>query len=247
MADEPTEISDFYWLNARHMFTGSLSPIVWCQRFTVARVGKMFRISGKKRLFCLAIHRSVHITQRSAYVDAKKTHQDLLRLQNVRLGSSFRMMCTTTPEREKWKIVYEGPISRPVKLVKMLSLTTAVATFIASPLMIFFGKHGGSLSVKVVLVALFCSVGGGSTALLHWLTKPYVHRMYFDPERKRFAVETLSLFAVRKRTEFSADDILVYPDDRAFSTFEANGVRYFIHKELVEAQQVLYFIEREQL
>jgi len=144
----------------------------------------------------------------------------------------------------KWKTVYEGPLSRSVKLVKMLSLTTAAATFLGTPLVIFFGKHAASLPVKVTLLTLLCSIGGGSTLLLHFISLPYVHKMDFNPEEKVFAVETLSLFALRKRTEFSVDDISIFVEDRAFSTFEARGVKYFIHKELVEAQQFLHFIEK---
>jgi len=145
---------------------------------------------------------------------------------------------------DKWKTVYEGPLSRSVKLVKMLSLTTAAATFIGTPLLIFFGKYTASLPVKVTFMTFLCSIGGGSTLLLHFLSLPYVHKMDFNPEEKVFAVETLSLFALRKRTEFSVDDISVYVEDKAFSTFEARGVKYFIHKELVEAQQLLHFIEK---
>ena len=144
----------------------------------------------------------------------------------------------------KWKTVYEGPLSRSVKLVKMLSLTTAVGTFVGTPLLIFFGKHAASLPVKVTLVMILCSIGGGSTLLLHFISLPYVHKMDFNPEEKVIAVETLSLFALRRRTEFSVDDITVYGEERAFSTFEARGVKYFIHKELVEAQQFLHFIDK---
>ena len=143
----------------------------------------------------------------------------------------------------QWRTVYEGPIAKSVKFVKMLSLTTAATMFVVAPLTIFFGKQAASLPVKVCLVIFLCSFGSGSTALLHWVSKPYVRKIEFNPQEKRFAVETLSLFAARKRAEFSVDDITVYRDNRAFSTFEARGVKYFIHTELVEAQQILHFIE----
>lgn len=162
--------------------------------------------------------------------------------------TNVRCRCMSDADRPaaggKWRTVYEGPLSKTVKRVKMLSLTTAAATFAGSPLLIFFGKQAASLPVKVILVTLLCSVGGGSTLLLHYLSMPYVHKMDFNPEEKVFAVETLSLFALPRRTEFSVDDIHVFAEDRAFSTFEAHGVKYFIHKELVEAQQFLHFIEK---
>ncbi|XP_068681109.1 uncharacterized protein [Montipora foliosa] len=149
-----------------------------------------------------------------------------------------------TDHSGQWRTVYEGPISKSVKYVKLLSLTTAATMLIVAPLTIFFGKQAASLPLKVCLVTFLCSMGCGSTGLLHWVSKPYVRRMEFDPKGKRFSVETLSLFASTKRAEFSIDDITVYHDDRAFSTFEAHGVKYFIHRELVEAQQILHFIEQ---
>lgn len=146
----------------------------------------------------------------------------------------------------QWKTVYEGPIAKSVKYVKLLSLTTAATMLVVAPLTIFFGKQAASIPIKVCMVIFLSAMGCGSTGLLHWVSKPYVRRMDFNPKDKRFAVETLTLFASTKRAEFSVDDIILYRDDRAFSTFEVRGVKYFLHKELVEAQQILHFIEQWQ-
>lgn len=153
---------------------------------------------------------------------------------------------TQTDQFGQWKTVYEGPIAKSVKYVKLLSLTTAATMLVVAPLTIFFGKQAASFPVKVCLVIFLSSMGCGSTGLLHWVSKPYVRRMEFNPQDKRFAVETLTLFSSTKRAEFSVDDITLYRDDRAFSTFEVRGVKYFLHKELVEAQQILHFIEQWQ-
>lgn len=202
----------------------------------------MLRVSWGKWLFK---QRSLQAIQWIKLCSATGAPQDALFKSSPKFNLHFRCMSAESDRSVgKWKTVYEGPLSRSVKLVKMLSLTTAAATFVGTPLLIFFGKHAASLPVKVTLVALLCSIGGGSTLLLHFLSFPYIHKMDFNPEEKVFAVETLSLFALRKRTEFSVDDITVYVEDRAFSTFEAHGVKYFIHKELVEAQQFLHFIEK---
>lgn len=204
----------------------------------------MLRILGRKQLFQ---RRSLQTIQWVKPFSARKTPQDAL-YKNSSLwrpsSQQCRCMCQTQADDGKWRTVYEGPLSRSVKMVKRLSLTTAAATFAVSPLLVFFGKQAASLPVKAILVTLLCSIGGGSTVLLHWLSLPYVHKMDFNPEEKMFAVETLSLLALRRRTEFSVDDIDVYLEDRAFSTFEVRGVKYFIHKELVEAQQFLHFVEK---
>ena len=208
----------------------------------------MLRISASNRFICQAFNqRSPRIIQRKSQFGTTKAPQEilfknasLLRLSNLQYRCMFH---TESDNSGQWKTVYEGPIAKSVKYVKILSLTTAATMFFVAPLTIFFSKQAASLPLKVCLVIFLCSFGCGSTGVLHWVSKPYVRRMEFNPQEKRFAVETLSLFATPKRAEFSVDDVTVYRDNRAFSTFEAHGVKYFIHTELVEAQQILQFID----
>ena len=208
----------------------------------------MLRISASSRFIYQAFNqRSPRIIQGIRQFGITKATQEtsfknaaLWRLSNLEYRCTFH---TESKNSDQWKTVYEGPISKSVKFVKILSLTTAATMFFVAPLTIFFGKQAASLPLKVCLVIFLCSFGCGSTGLLHWVSKPYVRRMEFNPQEKRFAVETLSLLASPKRAEFSVDDVTVYRDNRAFSTFEVHGVKYFIHTELVEAQQILHFIE----
>lgn len=206
----------------------------------------MFCILGRKPLFRSSNFSSLHTIRWIKHFSAVNVNQEVLpRTKSVLRPASWQYRCMTD-QSSNWKTVYEGPISRSVKLVKLLSLTTAAATLVCSPLLVLFGNQATSASVKTIAVFLLCTIGTGSTALLHFVTKSYVLKMDFNPKEMMFAVETLSLLALRKRVEFPADDTFVYPDDRAFSTFEAHGRKYFIHKELVEAQQVLHFIEKWQ-
>ncbi|XP_022794204.1 uncharacterized protein C1834.10c-like [Stylophora pistillata] len=201
---------------------------------------------ARKVSFRLSNFRSLDTIRWIKHLSAANVNQDmLLRTKSFLRPASWQYRYLNDSSSE-WKTVYEGPISRSVKLVKLLSLTTAASTLVCSPLLVLFGNQASSAAMKTIAVLLLCTIGTGSTALLHFVAKAYVHKMDFNPKENIFAVETLSLLALRKRVEFSADDIFVYPDDRAFSTFEAHGRKYFIHKELVEAQQVLYFIEKRQ-
>ena len=145
-------------------------------------------------------------------------------------------------DQGKWKKVYEGPLSKPVRLVKMFSLSTAAASLIGSPIIVFFGKQSVPYVGKLAIAAVMCFAGCGTTTLLHLLTKSYVHQMYFDPDSKMFAVETLSLFCRQTRSEFSVDDIALNREEKLFSSFRALGRNYFIHQELVEGQQVLQYV-----
>lgn len=143
---------------------------------------------------------------------------------------------------ERWKMVYEGPLSRTVRLVKTFSLTTAVASLVGSPVIMFFGKQSVPFVGKLAIATVMCFAGCGTTVLLHMITKSYIHKLYFDPDEKLFAAETLNLFSKRARTEFSVEDITIHQADKAFSTFEVKGRNYFLHQELLEAQQVLQYV-----
>ena len=141
-----------------------------------------------------------------------------------------------------WKVVYEGPLSRAVKRVKLFSLSTAAASMVGCPVLVFFGKQSVPFVGKLAIAGLLGIVGTATTLFLHGFTRSYVHKAYFHLEEQKFAVETLSLFARLKRTEFHVDDVAIPEMGKMFSTFEAAGRRYFIHEELIEAQQILQFV-----
>jgi len=149
-------------------------------------------------------------------------------------------------DKTNWSLVYEGPLSKSVKYVKSFSLTTAAASLIGSPILVYCGKQSVPLAGKLAIAGLLCIVGTSTTVLLHWFTKAYVHRLYFDSTRQVFSAETLSFFGSRQKTEFQVKDIVFPEVEGAFSTFQANGKQFFIHQEMVEAQQVLHFVRESQ-
>jgi len=169
------------------------------------------------------------------------------------LFPSSRKFATLPLEEEKpqvneeFRLVYEGPLAKSVKLVKLFSLTTAAASLIGSPVLVMYGKESVSLIGKMFLASTVVLMGVSTTLLLHWISKVYVHKMYFHPQSHTFAAETLSFFARTKVTTFSAEDVVVPQIENAFSTFEANGKKYFIHMELKEAQQILNYVREYNL
>ena len=158
-----------------------------------------------------------------------------------------RFSQSSSANNSHWKVVYEGPLSRAVKRVKLFSLTTAAASAIGCPILVFFGKQTVPLVGKLAIAGVLGIVGITTTLLLHGFTRTYVHRAYFNPDEQKFAVETFSLFARPKRSEFFAQDVIIPEVAKFFSTFEARGSNFFIHEELIESQQILQFIRDFQL
>ena len=142
------------------------------------------------------------------------------------------------------QLVYEGPLSRSVQLVKAFSLSTALATIAATPVLMIYGKESVPLAGKLALGSTVLLAGTSTTLLLHWLTKVYVHKMFYDVSKETFAVETMTIFARRKETEFALNEIKLAKEPTAFTTFKVRGKKYFLHTDLVEAQQVLTFIRK---
>lgn len=144
----------------------------------------------------------------------------------------------------EFRLIYEGPLSKKIKLLKLFSLTTASMSILAGPALLFMGRTASlSMFAKLFLASTIVTMGVTTTVLLHWLTRVYVYRMYFQPQTRMFAAETSSLFGGVRRTEFSVEDVILPEIEAAFSTFEARGNKYFIHMDLKEAEQILNYVK----
>ena len=142
-----------------------------------------------------------------------------------------------------YRLVYEGPLSSTVKYIKTFSLATCVASLIGTPVLIMYGKESVPRAGKIAVGATVLLMGTSTTIILHWFTRVYVHRMYFNPVKSSFAVETMNIIA-RKRTAYFPVDHIQYPlSERAFSTFSAEGNKYFLHMELKEAELAMGYVK----
>ena len=142
-----------------------------------------------------------------------------------------------------YRLVYEGPLSNTVKYIKTFSLATCVASLIGAPILIMYGKESVPTAGKIAVAATVLLMGTSTTIILHWFTRVYVHRMYYNPVKSSFAVETMNLIA-RKRTTYFPVDHIQYPlSERAFSTFSAEGSKYFLHMELKEAELAMGYVK----
>ena len=104
------------------------------------------------------------------------------------------------------------------------------------------GKQTVPLTAKALLATTVVIMGVTTTMLMHWITRVYVHKMYFHPQTRTFAAETVNVFARTKMTTFSVGDVTMPKIESAFSTFEANGNKYFIHMDLKEAEQIMKYV-----
>ena len=144
-----------------------------------------------------------------------------------------------------YRLVYEGPLSNTVKYIKTFSLATCVASLIGAPILMLYGKKSVPLAGKIAIGATVIIMGTTTTLILHWFTRVYVHRMFYNPYQKSFAVETMNLIARRRTTYFPVEHIQYPIAERAFSTFSAQGKNYFLHMELKEAELAMNYVKEK--
>ncbi|XP_004207188.1 uncharacterized protein LOC101237803 [Hydra vulgaris] len=142
-----------------------------------------------------------------------------------------------------FRLVYEGPLSKKIKLIKLFSMSTSVLSLICAPVLVLSNKSEATVFLKVFLASTVVTIGLSTTFLLHWLTRVYVHKMFFHPESATFAVETFNFFGMTTRRRFSVSEFRIPEVESAFSTFEANNKKYFLHTDLNEVDQILKYVK----
>ncbi|OWZ24695.1 hypothetical protein PHMEG_000218 [Phytophthora megakarya] len=139
--------------------------------------------------------------------------------------------------------VYQAPMSRAVRLMKAVSVTSCTLTSIGMPVLCVLSEQDTSAWAMCGTIMLF---GLGTTSLFHYLFKPYVMRMWLTPateeekDDQTVTVETVTLFAQLEKTSFQLSD--VSPPTQAMHpmvSFQARDRHYFIHPEAFDDQNLL--------
>mmetsp|Transcript_15033 Transcript_15033/g.29085 ORF Transcript_15033/g.29085 Transcript_15033/m.29085 type:complete len:281 (+) Transcript_15033:50-892(+) len=135
---------------------------------------------------------------------------------------------------------YEAPFWKPLKRVKILSVSSLVATFTSLPVMLyiqgstqFSGRIGAVMTVG--LFSLF------TTSMLHWFSSPYICFLRHEKGSDRVEVETCTLLGTKRVTNFKFEDMLA-PDGslRPLITFElADGTPFYIDEKHISYEAFL--------
>jgi len=126
--------------------------------------------------------------------------------------------------------------------LKWFSLTTATTALVFAPASLYFGKTGTPLIGKLVISGTIAVYGVTTTLLLHWLSRVYVHKMFFDPSSRTFVVETFNVLGMSRRSRFHVGEVDIPREESMFSTFTAAGRKYFLHTDMKEVDQILGYV-----
>lgn len=136
-----------------------------------------------------------------------------------------------------YELVYTAPLKGAIRAVKIFSLTTAAASMVGGPVLVSFGNPSVPLFGRVIMSTLVMLVGISTTALLHWLVKGYVIRIYYNRNTNMIKLNTLSVLGQKKCHEFDLSEAKP-PSATAFSSFQARGKSYFIHAEVLKDEKL---------
>ncbi|EDQ91503.1 uncharacterized protein MONBRDRAFT_23482 [Monosiga brevicollis MX1] len=150
----------------------------------------------------------------------------------------------STPNR----LVYEGPLSGPIRRLKLVSATSATLTFAFVPTSMLMGVDLWA-SGKAFMLGTVCLFAAATTAVLHLTTRGYVRKIFVaTPEASseaaptRFSkieIETLNMLGMPKRTLLDCARIEPASQTFGFDSFRYNQRGYFLHEELVNKNETL--------
>lgn len=76
-------------------------------------------------------------------------------------------------------VVYTGTLSHALRRLKMLSLASCAVTVGSTPLLMAM-ESGISTGGKAALASVALLASCGSTGMIHYFTRPYIHKLYAD-------------------------------------------------------------------
>jgi hypothetical protein len=135
--------------------------------------------------------------------------------------------------------MYQGALSKPIKILKKVSVTTCFLTLTVMPALLLTGNPNVPLAGKMAISLVVAAAGVGTTLMLNFFVRSYVHQMY-ESRDGVFTAYGLNLFGMHKESTFRTEDIKPLPDSfNPFITFEANGNGYFIQGGFFKDKKLL--------
>ena len=149
--------------------------------------------------------------------------------------------------------VYAGPFSNAVTKVKKLSVFSCVVTMSSVPIMLYLdpavlvdGAAATSMTARMSLAGSLSAFGVGTTGLLHYFVKPYVHLLTYAGDGK-VRVETLDFLARRRSTELALQDVDGGAADsmHPLSTFRdrRDGKVYYVDRDFFHHDELLAVLD----
>ncbi|KAK9823167.1 hypothetical protein WJX72_000778 [[Myrmecia] bisecta] len=135
--------------------------------------------------------------------------------------------------------VYYGPLAVTVTRLKKLSLFSFACSIVGGPLLVLWGAPGAPLAAQASIMVTICGFGFFTTALLHWFTSPYIHRLTYHKSSGLVEVDSLTFLAQHVKDSFHISE-LEYPDTlRPQVTFKAKNKLFYVDADNFADKELL--------
>ncbi|KNC50373.1 uncharacterized protein AMSG_06860 [Thecamonas trahens ATCC 50062] len=127
--------------------------------------------------------------------------------------------------------IYRGPLGRPIRAVKVFSVSSMVLTAVGSPALAVLASEHMPLQAGMAMAGGAMAVSAFTTSLLYWFTKPYVVNLSVDPASPDVVhLTTLSLLGRPAKSVVHIDEV-TRELGRPFASFQvpSTGDHYFVH------------------
>ena len=201
------------------------------------------RSTARQVCFCITVrtprlvpHTTVGGTSLPSSIARGCTHPQLL---TCAPHLDTKRCCSSTTSEGQFKLVYTAPFRGAIRAVKIFSLTTAAAAAIGGPVCVWFGNPSVPMVARVGISFIVMLAGLSTTAILHWMVKGYVMRLYYNETSQTVMTDLLTVFARRKQETFHISESGPPPQGIGFHTFKAKQRSYFLHTELFQDKKLL--------
>ena len=146
---------------------------------------------------------------------------------------------------QMYKLVYEAPFAKAVRAIKLFSISSSICMILGAPVLILASPEGVSLVGRIAMSSLLILFSVSTTLILHWFTKSYVSKMWFDDKNEQLKVNTFTIFGRVRDAIFSLSEAGPPPNVASFASFQAKEKNYFLHTEIFNDRLLLNRILQE--
>lgn len=117
--------------------------------------------------------------------------------------------------------------------VKLFSYSTSGASLVLMPqILLQTGLGVQSFAVQAVFCGVVCFFTFLTPAILHYVTKGYVIRLYHDADRDAYTAVTYSVFLTEKRRRFHQRQVAIPAVSKMFTSFYADKAGLLVNPDL---------------
>ncbi|XP_040850177.1 transmembrane protein 70, mitochondrial isoform X3 [Ochotona curzoniae] len=143
-----------------------------------------------------------------------------------------RCLHTQVSNSEDGRLIYTGNLARAVFGVKCFSYSTSVISLAFLPYIFAQSNLFGSLPLQVLFYGIVGSFTLITPALLHFVTKGYVVRLYHEATTDTYRAVTYNVVLSETSTVFQQSDVEIPNSAHVFTTFYAKGKSLLVNPML---------------